>query len=42
MTLLKWVVLPLVVFTVFIVMYSQAIEDPQKKGPKVTDVVSIK
>ena len=38
MTLLKWAILPLTVFTIFVV-YSQALEDPQKKGPKVTDIV---
>lgn len=40
MTFLKWAILPLTVFTIFVVMYSQALEDPQKKGPKVTDIVS--
>ncbi|KAL4113291.1 hypothetical protein QTP88_016946 [Uroleucon formosanum] len=39
MTFLKWAILPLTVFTIFVVMYSQASEDPQKKGPKVTDIV---
>lgn len=42
MALVKWAVLPLTVFAVFVVMYGQALEDPSKKlGPKVTDVVSI-
>lgn len=40
MTLLKWAILPLTIFTIFVVMYSQASEDPQSNGPKVTDIVS--
>lgn len=39
MTFVKWAILPVTVFTVFVVMYSQAAEDT-KKGPKVTDIVS--
>jgi hypothetical protein len=41
MTLLKWTILPMTIFTIFVVMYSQALQNPEKKGPKVTDVVSV-
>jgi len=39
MTLVKWAILPLTIFTIFVVMYSQATEDQTSKGPKVTDIV---
>lgn len=40
MTLVKWAILPLTIFTIFVVMYGHAEEEPSKKGPKVTDIVS--
>jgi peptidyl-prolyl cis-trans isomerase B (cyclophilin B) len=38
MTLVKLVILPLTVFTI-LVLICQALEDPPKKGPKITDIV---
>jgi len=39
MTLVKWAVLPLTVFTIFVVMYGRAEEDLSQRGPKITDIV---
>ncbi|XP_050419681.1 peptidyl-prolyl cis-trans isomerase 5 [Adelges cooleyi] len=38
MTLAKWAIVPVTVFVIIAVVYSQASED-EKRGPKVTDVV---